>query len=361
MGGSGGLMESDLTTVLLRTNESRGNFVALDAGTVLSGLNGFVAMNNMTFMNALFPGLPTWLSSVDPTKLSADASAQFNMTLSGYIMKQFILGYFIGHSHLDHVMGLAITSPEGSYFNNVTVDYYRPNSKSIVGSVNTTNDLMNYIFNGAMWPNIPKLTNWYQYQTLEYGLQYYVNDVLYMASTSFDKSQSGTHQIQNYQCNYLFSDTTVTMFPLCHSNPSSAFLFESQGIQLIYFSDTGLDTTTNCDWKSKVQTIWNAIDISKLRAILIEVSFPNDVTDGNLFGHMRPRDLLSILSDLKSLKGSLSKVQVVVTHVKPRFTSDFTQSSKTLVLQQLTSGANELLLDCTFATANQGNFFCYEK
>nr|CAG4711250.1 unnamed protein product [Naegleria fowleri] len=364
LGAEGGMIESDLTSVLLRTNTSEGNFISLDAGTMMSGLIKFT-MNeklNLTFFKALFPGLPGWLADVDLAELSKNPEdkRQYYMSLSGYIMKQYILGYFIGHSHLDHVAGLAISSPEGSYFN---ANYpILPKSKSIVASQEVANVLNSSVFNNVIWPNIPQLTNWYQYQTINFGNKYYVSDLLYMTNNKFDKNSNDIRQLPS-PGSYHFSDTTVKIFPLCHEVTSSAFLFETANVQLVYFSDTGPNTGTSCDWRSKVTDVWNSVDITKLAAILIEVSFSNDVPDSSLYGHLRPKDLIQLLLELKSLKGnpSLSTLKVVITHIKPTFTTIFSESNRAIITRQLNQEAKQVQLDCNFTFPNQGDFICVEK
>ncbi|KAG2386224.1 hypothetical protein C9374_002670 [Naegleria lovaniensis] len=297
---------------------------------------------NLTFFKALFPGLPGWLADVDLSQISKnpEEKQQYYMSLSGYIMKQYILGYFIGHSHLDHVAGLSIVA-----------------SQEVATALNSS------MFNNIMWPNIPKFTNWYQYQTITFGNLYYVSDLLYMSSNKFDKNSNGVRQLPSTS-NYYFSDTTVKVFPLCHDvATSSAFLFEKSDVQLVYFSHTGPNTGISCDWRSKVTAVWNSVDIAKLSAIFIEVSFSNDVSDNSLFGHLRPKDLIQLLLELKSLKGSpsLSKLNVIITHIKPTFTTLFSESNRAIITRQLNQEAKQVQLDCNFVYPKQGDFMCLEK
>ncbi|EFC41057.1 cyclic-amp phosphodiesterase, class-II [Naegleria gruberi] len=359
-GREGGLLESDLTNVLLRTNSSRGNFISLDAGILLSGIYKFVSSetNNQTFIKLLFPNLPSWLSSVDMSSLKTTSEKnQYYLSLSGYIMKQFILGYFIGHAHLDHLSGLVISSPEGTFMDTSTKDYQIPSSKRIITSTEVISAINSSLFNDKVWPDIPKYTPWYQYQPIEHNINYYVNDLIYMSPNSFNP-KIDTHQLIG--SNYLFSDTTVKSFSLCHSLPSAAFLFEHDNVQLIFFSDTGSNTYSSCDWRSKITAVWNAVDISKLRVIIIEVSFTNEAQDSELYGHMRPKDLVLILKELSNLKGDkLSSLTIVVTHIKPTFTSTFSESAQVLIQKQLQSGLKEASLDCAVTIPEQGQFLCF--
>ena len=221
--------------------------------------------------------------------------------------------------------------------------------------------LTNYLFNDVIWPNIPLYTKWYQYQAINYDISYYLNDLIYLSNNNFKTNTSATHQLPSTN-DYIFSDTLVTAFPLCHEVPSSAFLFEKDNIQIIYFSDTGLNTAKPCDWRAKVSSIWSNLNIEKLRGILIETSFSNDTPDSNLFGHLRPKDLIQILAELKSLKGgtSLQQLNVVITHIKPTFTTVFTDSNRAVITRQIQDGAQQANLDCNFIFPKQGEFMCFE-
>ena len=59
------------------------------------------------------------------------------------------------------------------------------------------------------------------------------------------------------------------------------------------------------------------IATGKLKAIFIEVSFPNDRPDQLLFGHLTPRLLMTEMRTLNELSGGLGDVPIVITHIKP--------------------------------------------
>ena len=114
---------------------------------------------------------------------------------------------------------------------------------------------------------------------------------------------------------------TVTAYPLAHSNlTSTAFLVDCKGIYVLYLGDTGPDEVEK---SHHLRELWAAIapliKNKKLKAIMIEVSFPDEQPDKTLFGHLTPRWLMREMDDLASLTGkdALKNFNVIVTHVKP--------------------------------------------
>ena len=83
LGVYGGSDESNLSSYLL-AEENTTDYIALDAGTIYSGINK--AIENGSFTN----------------------------TTVENILKNNIKGYFISHGHLDHLSGMLINSPEDS-------------------------------------------------------------------------------------------------------------------------------------------------------------------------------------------------------------------------------------------------------
>jgi 3',5'-cyclic-nucleotide phosphodiesterase len=83
LGTAGGLYEANLTAYLLAPIGER-RFIALDAGTVLSGLQ--IAIKMGSFADIQVP----------------PASA---LTLEGWILREHIKAYVLSHAHLDHISG----------------------------------------------------------------------------------------------------------------------------------------------------------------------------------------------------------------------------------------------------------------
>lgn len=108
LGASGGLDESDLSCVLV-SPAGRDEYIALDAGTVYSGLVRAARRKTLT---------------ASPAEL----------------LRHHLHAYFISHAHLDHIAGLVIISPEDT-------------PKPLYGLASTLDALREHVFNGRIWPN----------------------------------------------------------------------------------------------------------------------------------------------------------------------------------------------------------------
>lgn len=202
------------------------------------------------------------------------------------VLQQYIKGYFISHAHLDHIAGLIINSPEDS-------------AKNIYGLQSTLETVKKHYFSWETWANFaddgekPQLKK-YHYSVLQLGIE---TDI---ANTEMQ----------------------VQAFPLSHSNlTSTAFLVKSKDNYLLYLGDTGAD---EIEKSQNLHKLWEAIAplvaAGKLKAIMIEVSFPSDQPDKSLFGHLTPRLLMNEMDVLAQLSGSsLKGLNVVVTHLKPPY------------------------------------------
>jgi len=202
------------------------------------------------------------------------------------VLRSGIKDYFISHPHLDHVAGLIINSPDDS-------------AKDIYGLASCLKVLQEKYFSWQSWANFgdegekPQLKK-YHYVTMQPGEE-------------------------------ITADRTalqVRAFPLSHGNPyeSTAFLVRNGGESLLYFGDTGADSLEHAD---KMEKVWQAISplvkTGHLKAIFIEVSFPNEQPVKSLFGHLTPALLNQELRALATLTGeaALRGLPVVITHRKP--------------------------------------------
>lgn len=257
LGVLGGIDESNLSAYMVAPSGSN-NYICLDAGTLHYGIEKAVACKSF----------------------SVPAET---------VLKQYIKGYFISHSHLDHIAGLIINSPEDS-------------SKNIYAFNDCIETIKSRYFTWKSWANFadqgeaPTLKK-YHYKVIEPGTEL---------------------PIEN-------TELKVQAFPLAHSNlTSTAFLVNSNDNYLLYLGDTGPD---QIEKSSNMQNLWQAIaplvKSKKLKAILIEVSFPNEQPDKTLFGHLTPKWLMTELDKLAALAGTekLKGLNVVITHLKPPVTS----------------------------------------
>jgi len=230
-------------------------YICLDAGTINAGIEKAIAHN------------------------------EFNVS-SNEVLRKYIKGYLISHAHLDHVSGLIINSPADS-------------SKTVYATKDCMEMMENHYFNGETWANFGDegpgfQIKKYHFQTLK------LREETKLANTSM----------------------TVKAYPLSHVNPfeSTAFLIQNGNNAVLYLGDTGPDAVEK---SNDLSSLWKAIapliQNKQLKGIFIEVSFPNDQQDSDLFGHLTPKHLMTELNKLEEFagKGSLQDFKIIITHLKP--------------------------------------------
>ena len=232
-----------------------GNYVCLDAGTIRAGLEK--AVKKHVFKDAV-----------------AD------------VLKNNIKGYLISHGHLDHLSGLIMNSPDD-----------RP--KAIYAMPYVIDVFKKHYFSWDTWANFanegekPALAK-YHYVSLN------PDQEIPLENTSM----------------------LVTPFELSHSKPyqSTASLVRSNQDYVLYLGDTGADRVEQSD---KLDQLWKAvaplIKSHQLKAILMEVSFPNAQSEKQLFGHLTPKLLMEEMQHLSAYTGleAMKNLNVVITHMKP--------------------------------------------
>lgn len=300
LGSAGGIQDGNLSAFLLRTL-SEPNYIALDAGTLVNGIN--VALDNNSFKD-----LPVKMdNSLSPT---------------GNILHHHIKGYLISHGHLDHVAGLLIASPDD-------------NTKPIYALKSVNQTMTESYFNWQAWPNFtnrgkPPFLN--KYQVIDLVPQQLVN----------------------------LKDTKlkVTAFSLSHSLESTAFVIEYQDNLFVYFGDTGPD---KIEKQGKLATVWGYLakqmKAKSLRGIVIEVSFDNKQPDNLLFGHLTPRWLMSELNFFHSLvanKQQFKDITILISHIKYSLKNGINPRLK--ILQELEQGNTHSF---KFRLAKQGQRFIF--
>jgi cAMP phosphodiesterase len=253
LGVKGGIDESNLSAYMLAPAHSN-NYVCLDAGTLHFGIEKAVANKVFTV----------------PAEV---------------VLRRYIKGYLISHSHMDHLAGLIINSPDDS-------------TKNIYAFADCIEIFKTHYLTWKSWANFadegetPQLKK-YHYQVLSPGEE---------------------TKIEN-------TEMAVRAFPLSHSNlTSTAFLVRNNDNYLLYLGDTGPDEVEK---SHNMELLWQAIapliKEKKLKAIMIEVSFPDEQPDKTLFGHLTPHWLMREMDELEKLSGpgTLKGFNIVVTHVKP--------------------------------------------
>ena len=277
------------------------------------GVKGGLAEGNLSAYLVAAAGSPDFISldagSLRPGLEKAVANHVFTTSVDE-VLRQSIKGYCISHPHLDHVAGLLLNAPDDA-------------PKPIYGLPACLITLQEDYFNWQAWPNFgsggraPAL---HKYELCEL-----------------------TPQQETPLAN---TPLRVQAFVLSHGNPyqSTAFLVRSRDNYLLYLGDTGADELekTHC-----LRDLWLAIqplvERRQLRAIFMEVSYPNAQPPTQLFGHLTPTLLLRELAVLAQLTGpsALRGLPVVITHLKP------TAGNETLIKQELTAG-NALQLQLVF-------------
>ena len=254
LGVKGGLDESNLSAYLVAAS-GNDQFICLDAGTIYKGLE-------LTAQKKIF-------KSSNPS----------------VIQQNNINSYFISHAHLDHNAGLIMNSPNDK-------------AKNLYGLASVLDVFKKNYFTWSAWANFGNegeapILKKYSYQTLIPKVEIPIN------STG------------------LF----VTPFLLSHVNPyeSTAFLVRNQDAYLLYLGDTGPDRVEQSTQLAQLwQTIAPLVIKNQLKAIFIEVSFDNSVSEKALFGHLTPNLLMEEMVKLDQLaNGQLKNTPLYVTHIKP--------------------------------------------
>ncbi len=271
--GSGGGVEGDNLNGYLLGGLNAKNYIMLDAGTLVSGIQK--AVDRGAFYDVFVP-----------------PESKYGKT--GYILRHLIKGYLISHAHLDHIAGLVIGSPADT-------------NKVIYAGSTTIGYLRSDIFNWEIWPNFTNEgeglhLDKYRYRELTPGTPVPV------AGTRFE----------------------VTAFTISHQEPygSSAFLLSRYGEYVLYVGDTGAD---DVEGTGRLQAIWDSvapiIRQGRMHAIFIECAYATGRPESQLFGHLDPQHLTRELKALAITVDStrqqpLEGLKVIITGIKPTLGKD---------------------------------------
>lgn len=302
LGSSGGVFPGTTTSYLIRDLNKK-EFLSLDAGATINGLDEAIKKGN--FKDIELP-------------------SNSNYTKLGYIFRDLIKGYFISHSHLDHVAGLAISSTEDT-------------KKNIYALPSVIEIMKDSLFNWKLWPNFGNTG-----QGFKLGVYTYKN---LEAGKEFDIENTGLKG---------------KVFPLSHSNyESSMLLVKNESSEYFaFFGDTGADRIENTNM---LDTIWKELapllKNKKLKGIIIEVSYLNSTKDKDLYGHLTANLLFEELEKLAKYSGNinnLKELNIIINHIKPSLLKDV---DNTKLIRKEIETANKYGINFIFPTQGESYIF----
>lgn len=178
----------------------------------------------------------------------------------------------VSHAHLDHIRDLA-TLADNRVQNNCP-------PLVICGVKQTIDILKKHFFNDLLWPDF--------------------------ASIPSRKKPTIVYKTLRPETRVEVSGYTVRAILVSHTIDTCAFIVEKDGAAVAYSGDTG-----------PTDRLWEVLnDTAGLRALLMEVSFPNDEQRvATLSGHHTPQTLLPDLKKFKRPKD----LPTLLYHIKPTF------------------------------------------
>lgn len=177
---------------------------------------------------------------------------------------------FVTHSHLDHVNDIPFIADD-------IVISKRNQRLKIMGIEPVINAISKNIFNDIIWPDFSRIPDRHNavlsYVTLKEGVPF---------------------MIDNYE---------ITPYRVRHSVPATGYLIKRDKRSVFYTGDTGPTDYT-----------WRKIGSIQINTLIIEVSFPNNMTELAIrVGHMTPKLLIKELSKIRFMPE-----RIYITHLKHR-------------------------------------------
>ncbi|KAI8843385.1 cyclic-AMP phosphodiesterase [Chytriomyces cf. hyalinus JEL632] len=315
LGAAGGPVESRVSGYLIHPANSS-NMLGFDCGSLMSGLRQAAKVVSST---APFNALKGKLSSRD-------------------IHRNVISGYLVSHAHIDHMSGLIIASAD-ERASNKTAGIL---PKAILGLNSTLVNIHNHAFNNQLWPDLA-LFGFYFYQQLIPGsVAHNVSGIQGLDAIAFPVSHGS---------NYL---STCFLLGTNLSNLEAA-----EGSAILLCGDLGTDANEKSVYMNDMWTaVAPLVASSRLKAIMIECSFPTATSTGALFGHLTPALLFQELHTLAKKVGSdnaLKGMKVLIQHIKENDVDDDTgvSASVGVVAQELES-LNDVGVDLIFTHEKVG-------
>ncbi len=177
---------------------------------------------------------------------------------------------FISHAHLDHIKAVP-------FFADNLVTSGADHTVVLRSIEEVLGILKQNLFNGLLWPDFSRIPS------------------SESPAIRFEPMQAGeTVQLEKHR---------VTAYQVNHTTPAVGFLVENEkGKMIVYTGDTG-----------PTEDLWKVCDDHVLDAVIIEVSFPNRMTDIALeTGHLTPDLLAKEVLKMKNLP-----LRFFISHSKP--------------------------------------------
>lgn len=203
-------------------------------------------------------------------KLGIDAGA---LTSSLSLEEQRkVAAVLVSHSHMDHIRDLATLADNRCQAGGPTL--------VVAGTPGTLDSLRTHFFNDSIWPDFSRIMT--------------------------KRGPTISYKVLQPERPYTIAGYQIRPVLVNHTVESSGFVVTKGGRSLGYSGDTG-----------PTERLWKVLSkVSKLRALLMEISFPNAQQPlATVSGHHTPQTLDAELKKLNGHKG----LPVLLYHIKPTF------------------------------------------
>eukprot|EP01087_Luapelamoeba_hula_P011186 TRINITY_DN300_c0_g1_i1.p1 TRINITY_DN300_c0_g1~~TRINITY_DN300_c0_g1_i1.p1 ORF type:complete len:398 (+),score=49.72 TRINITY_DN300_c0_g1_i1:111-1304(+) len=255
-------------------------------------VNGFLSVESGSMLSSLQVALEANAFHDQPRSLFVNTTSNYEKATQ--IQRTQIKAYVISHPHIDHNLGLVMSSQSDAA------------GKTIYGTNETLNYFSSSIMNNVAWPNLAdRGANGFPMYHLQ-GLDETIPTALPL-------------------------NFSAVAMPVTHGkagsvpyNSSAFFISLPNNKTFLYWGDVGPDSVQT--YLPRNYLVWQRaaplIVAKKLDTIFIECSYDNSRADGLLFGHLTPRYVLQELTTLANyvnpakVNNSLAGVTVVIVHIK---------------------------------------------
>ena len=181
----------------------------------------------------------------------------------------------VSHSHLDHVRDLATIADNRAQIGCKPLQ--------IVGTKPTIDVLKKHFFNDLLWPDFSVIPS--------------------------KKEPTIVYTVLKPETRTVIAGFGVKAIAVSHTIDTSAFIVDKDGVAVAYSGDTG-----------PTDRLWEALNETKdLRALLMEVSFPNEMQKlATISGHHTPQTLVKDLQKYSRPR----ELPTLLYHIKPAFQAE---------------------------------------